>query len=353
MNFSDKNPFMESDSNLQNINPEDLNIDSDIDSILNKKESDSEESDNSGKSILKVHFEISEQQKQMENIVNKFSEEITTDFSGTDSVFIPKIKNSLMDFINDFSDEYRKGEQEIKNMSASFSTVLPHRYRTLKAYLLNETSTLKTESFWDVKTEFEECAANPAETKNEKALVVYYIDRMLACEDIPDYAKEFRMNQKIHIQEEMQYFLPDDAQKIADEWKSFVDKNSKDVRYQTYDAKIEYFEKYIDYVNQILSCNNIPEGCLKEYTSIKQNAIRDMNNTLKEKIKEMSYYTVYGNFKRDIPDPSIVATLAETEMAVSYLELLLATNDIPAHIKTAWSEILEIYRKQALDLKKQ
>ena len=127
----------------------------------------------------------------------------------------------------------------------------------------------------------------------------------------------------------------DNWQDIANEWKNFTNANWNDGNLPNTEAYIAYFEKYIEYMDRILACDNVPDKNRAEYERMRTYAQRDLNNNkadlnrsnAKNGSKTESFRDVINEMRTKVPDRT--STIAEKELALSYINRMLSCNDIP------------------------
>lgn len=151
---------------------------------------------------------------------------------------------------------------------------------------LNKNSS--AEKFEDVFKEFDRNVHDSTSTIEEKSLAIKYIDRMLACDDIPDDLKIYWQNKKEIIQMEIQNINNEQktgsAEKVSDVWNEFTnfinnffesldDKLSNDDKREN---RLTYYRTYISFCNRLLSCTDITSEQKAEYYQMISSAYSDI-----------------------------------------------------------------------------
>ena len=208
--------------------------------------------------------------------------------------------------------------------------------------------TSETEKFEDVFAEMSENVPDSTSTIEEKELALEYINRMLACEDIPnaDYwqnKKDIITMEIQTIKNESQIGQDSDWQAVAEEWGQFTDEFwNKEPKFDNVPDRVEYYKSYyqmyISFCDRVLAFDNLPEDVRTEWTRMKANAQRDLDNHLadlenynkeNEKISVTTekFEEVFAEMQANIPDST--TTVEEKQSALEYINRMLACEDIP------------------------
>ncbi len=152
----------------------------------------------------------------------------------------------------------------------------------------------QTEKFDAVFAEFSKNVPDRTTTIPEKELAISYIDRMLACDDIPDDLKTYWQNKKSIIQQEIQAIRNEEksgsGEKVADVWKEFEKFCNKyrgkfDKNLSTEDRSeylITYNRTCQSYLKRLMSCSDITDDLRFEYQNMYQNHENDLNNAKRD-----------------------------------------------------------------------
>ena len=153
-----------------------------------------------------------------------------------------------------------------------------------------EIKTRKNESFKEV---FEEMNANVPDrtcTIEEKNLAISYINRMLACDDIPDNLKQYWQNKKDVIEMEILNIKNEQKAKaggetikeVLREFSAFVNKYFELNENLNMDDKFEnrmtYYSTYRAFCQRILACSDITEEKRAEFQLMLANADREVSS---------------------------------------------------------------------------
>ena len=265
------------------------------------------------KEVTKEEYDTWEQEIKMQEAVNQFSGQIAKDFIGSNSKLAPQVMSELKDFVNEFIVSYKQEGGKISEMAKKFAEILPDKYEEIKSSFLSDAADNKKEvkeSFRQVRKEMSENVPDSTSTYEEKELAIKYIDRMLACDDIPNDAKAFWTNQRAVIKEEQSHCLPKEPRELAEAWKDYVEENWHDGDFPSVEKRIEYFETYIDFMDKILACDNVPPELRAEFKRMREGAVQDLENTKANSGKSedsasakiMKDYEAYkkSNFKIDM-----------------------------------------------------
>lgn len=209
----------------------------------------------------------------------------------------------------------------------------------------NNNSNKTSENFRDVIEEMRRNVPDSTSTIEEKELAISYIDRMLACDDIPN--PEYWQNKKDIIEMEIQTIKNEEKSgkdesisTVSKEWKEFTNKFwNKTPKFDNVADRVEYYRSYynmyISFCDRVLACSDISESDKAEWTRMKQNAIQDLNYHKRDlsrynaenNNKTENFRDVINEMRRFVPDST--STTAEKELAISYIDRMLACDDIP------------------------
>ena len=209
----------------------------------------------------------------------------------------------------------------------------------------DDNSSKASENFRDVIEEMRKNVPDSTSTIEEKELAISYIERMLACDDIPN--PEYWQNKKDIIEMEIQTIKNEEKSgkdksisTVSKEWKEFTNKFwNKTPKFDNVADRVEYYRSYynmyISFCDRVLACNDISESDKAEWTRMKHNAIQDLNYHK----RDLSRYNAENNNKtenfRDVINemhrfvPDITFTESEKRIAISYIDRMLACDDIP------------------------
>lgn len=221
------------------------------------------------------------------------------------------------------------------------------------------------ESFRTVFAEFTANVPDRTTTIEEKELAIQYIDRLLACPDIPN--PEYWEAKKIEIQREIdaikQMNADNDSQtnssgeKIADVWAEFcefVDANRPADNSDLYACQA-YSRTCLEYLERLLACSDIddPQNAKAKQDYLEQKAwheqvLTDIDRALAER-KENE-----DNFDFVLPEmianvPQVTTTLEEKELAISYIDKLLACENNPD--PEYWQNLKSILEQEIVEIK--
>ena len=307
----------------------------------------------SDKEISQEEFDIFEQEHNMEELVSNIYGQIATDFIGADAALAPEVKSALKDFIKEFSAEYQQSGQKIKNMAKSFSEVLPAKYEEIKAGVQRKTDKEAKGSYTDAIKEFDLKVPKNTTTKDEKALALEYIDKILACDDISESAKKIWTEQQKIIAEEMKHTLSEETKKTINEWREFTNKYWRNGWFPTDDARVRYYQKYVEFMDKILTGDELPEEYKQEYSRMKENAVKDLNNALKATGKNLTYSDILNEFKAKYPEITSIDSLKDKEDAISYIKKIIECKDIPQEQRETWQGTLAIFEREVQEMRKE
>ena len=122
---------------------------------------------------------------------------------------------------------------------------------------------------------------------------------------------------------------------VAKEWKAFTEANWSGGDLPNAEAYIAYFEQYIDFMDRILACDDLPNENKAEYERMRTYAQRDLNNNkadlnrtnAKNGNKTENFRDVINEMRANVPDRT--TTIEEKELALSYINRMLSCDDIP------------------------
>ena len=234
----------------------------------------------------------------------------------------------------------------------------------------------KTEKFDDVRAEMAKNVPDRTTTIEEKELALSYIDRMLACDDITPELKNYWSNKKNIIEMEIQSIKngqqagkTEKWKDIAQEFSDFTEKywvenvlNGKaGLDNLEFNDANEYYNTVrrtmITYCDRLLACFDLPDDMRESYTNLKNGFKCDLNyyaaqaNVYNEQngIKTESFYDVYEEFNRNVPDST--TTINDKYLAVSYIERMLTCDDITPELKNYWSNKKNVIEMEILSIK--
>lgn len=155
------------------------------------------------------------------------------------------------------------------------------------------TKTSPREKFDDVYREFSANVPDRTSTLDEKRLAISYINRFLNCEDIEPKVKNYWMNKKTIIQNEMilikheQQKTPDNLQQLENEFWSYSNEIwNREVEFENIEDRVEYWCSYylvcISYIDKILNCKDLPDNKKQEYVELKKGMEFDLNNHISD-----------------------------------------------------------------------
>lgn len=224
-------------------------------------------------------------------------------------------------------------------------------------------TTKKSEKFQEVFAEFDKNVPDSTSTIEEKELAIEYIDRMLACEDIPQDMKIYWQNKKDIIQQEIQRIKneqntvinnPFGEQKTSEKFQEVFAEMRKNVPDST--STIEEKELAIEYIDRMLACEDIPNA---EYWQNKKNVINMEIQTIKneQKIDNISqkeqvndvwnefrtfirkYFTDFDANKLELQD-RVEYNLTYYNTYISFCNRLLACIDVTPEQKTEYLSMI-------------
>ena len=233
----------------------------------------------------------------------------------------------------------------------------------------NQQNNIKTESFKDVIEEMKNAVPDSTTTLEEKKLAAGYIKRMLHCDDIPDDLKNYWSKKEDVLRMEMQNIInnqqignDENINDVANEWKEFTDMYwNKTPDFDSTADRVEYYRSYynmyISFCDRALASSDISDEERIEWTRMKMYGMhdlnyhnRDLNRYNKENnLKTESFNDVFKEFNANIPDSTTTAD--EKNLAISYIERMLACDDIPRNMKIYWHHKKAIIQKELKLLK--
>ena len=265
---------------------------------------------------------------------------------------------------SDLPDDKRESYTNLRN---GFKCDL--NYYAAQANVYNEQNSIKTESFNDILDEFNRNIPDSTSTINDKYLAVSYIERMLTCDDITPELKNYWSNKKDIIEMEIQNIRNEEKigtgesiNDVANEWKEFTDLYwNKTPEFNNTADRVEYYESYyntyISFCDRALACSDLLDEDCAEWTRMKQNAIsdlnyhnRDLNRYNKENnIKTESFNDVLKEFEANVPDSTTTAN--EKNLALSYIDRMLACDDITSENENYWSNKKDVIEMETQNIK--
>ena len=147
------------------------------------------------------------------------------------------------------------------------------------------------ESFDDVFKEISEKVPDSTSTIEEKELAISYLNRMLACKDIPN--PEYWENKKDVIEMEIMSIENKNSiqnnkeelsySDIQKEFNEFVDKYNKDyLEFENPEDGFEYWTNYHNtcqsFIQKLFNCPDLPDDLKTEYKKEYSNRQLDINN---------------------------------------------------------------------------
>lgn len=156
----------------------------------------------------------------------------------------------------------------------------------------SKTPTKPTESYEDILEEFRN-AYGEGRSLEQAKLGIEYMDRILACEDLPANKRADFEAQKqgfeMMLVEFENYEKQGSGEKVNDVWKeleSFVSKYKKDPENASYNAGTEYWLAYhetcMSFYQRLLQCDDLTDDLKSEYQRMIQEHLKDKNNILNE-----------------------------------------------------------------------
>ena len=212
----------------------------------------------------------------------------------------------------------------------------------------------KTEKFETVWNEFTANVPDRTTTIEEKEEAISYIERLLSCDDITPELKNYWTNKKDIIEMEIQniknrknFGRNESINDVANEWRELTDKYwNKTPEFDNTADRVEYYRRYynmyISFCDRALSCSDITEEELTEWTRMRNSALFDLNNHKRDlnrynkenNLKTESFYDVFKESDANVPDST--TTVDEKNLAISYIERMLSCNDIPNNLRIYW-----------------
>ena len=210
--------------------------------------------------------------------------------------------------------------------------------------------------FQEIFNEMKQNVPDSTSTIEEKELAISYIDRMLACPDIPN-AEYWENNKEIILQEiEMikneQKLQSESGEKVEDVWQElseFVSKYQKNISKKlSIKDRLTYYVTYnnacISFYQRLLNCSNLTDELKTEYENKILEHRRDINRLQRDYSRE-SFVDVYKEMQLFVPD--VTTTIAQKELAISYIERMLDCDDIPN--ADYWIQQKEIIEQEIKD----
>ena len=221
----------------------------------------------------------------------------------------------------------------------------------------------KSERYEDVLTEMRNNLPKYDECNTEqKEKCIEYIDRLLQCSDLPN--PEYWKNNKDSITMDIvteknneKIGKESDWKQIAEEWKNSTGEywNKKPV-FENVAERVEYYKSYynmyISYCDRMLACDNLPDDGRSQWNDMKNGALYDLNNHLRDldnynkenDQQSESFNDVRAELAENVPDST--STVEEKEKAISYIDRMLNCSDITPEMKNYWSNKKDIIQME-------
>ena len=144
------------------------------------------------------------------------------------------------------------------------------------------------ESFQVVFDEMRKNVPDRTTTIEEKELALKYIDRLLACEDIPN--PEYWQNKKSIIEMEIQRIKNDEklatgGETVAEVHKEFIEFTNKYFEHNQnlsfedmFENRITYYTTYMQFCLRFLACEDVTEEQRADFMEMLRSADRDIHN---------------------------------------------------------------------------
>ena len=176
-----------------------------------------DESQKGEKNVTAQEFAQWYQEGEMQRMFDDLCTQIATDFIGDNAKYSKQVLKELRIFLNDFKEEYLKGEKSLAELANDFKQALPAKYAEIKNEVLGVSSSGKNNSVqekWDkYQKEFEEDLANASSIKEFVELNREYINKhgeylkeMLSSPDITTAEKAEFLNQRKADLENAKYY---------------------------------------------------------------------------------------------------------------------------------------------------
>lgn len=140
-----------------------------------------EESQKGEKNVTPEEFARWYQEAEMQKMFDDLCTQIATDFIGDNAKYSKQVLKELRIFLNDFKEEYLKGEKSLAELSADFKSALPVKYSEIKKEVLGNSADNDTNSVqekWEkYQKEFEEDLADARSIKEFVELNREYINK--------------------------------------------------------------------------------------------------------------------------------------------------------------------------------
>jgi len=210
------------------------------------------------------------------------------------------------------------------------------------------------EHFQDVYNEMLQNVPAVTTTIEEKELALSYINRMLACHDMPSNLRPYWENKKVILQNEIQNIINQQnvgndtnfAALEAEFWNYSNSVWNRPVEFNNVPDRVEYWISYyntcISYIDRLLNCQGITPEKQAQYQAHRMSMLfdlnyqkRDLNRYNSEHGQQTeSFYNVFAEFENNVPDQT--TTIREKQLALSYIDRMLSCSDITPELRTYW-----------------
>lgn len=224
----------------------------------------------------------------------------------------------------------------------------------------------KGESYVDVLNEFSQKYGEGRSLEQAK-LGVEYMTRILACEDLPEERRAEFENEKVRYEmmviefENWDKACGDKNEKYDNVWKELEDfaaQYQEKNDFASEKDKLYYQHEYVQVIHsfyeRLFNCADITpeqrtqlEGLwndnMKDFNYL-CDAIQNLNTSQTE-----SFDDVYNEMLQNVPDST--STIEEKELAISYIDRMLACDDITPELKEYWENKKDVIEMEIQNIK--
>ena len=227
-------------------------------------------------------------------------------------------------------------------------------------------STPKSEKYEDVLKEFSN-AYGEGRSLEQAKLGVEYMTRILACDDLPSEERAYYENEKVRYEMMVTEFenwdktrdrKPEHFDDVMKEMEAFIEKYKKENNGAMDRNQLFYQHEYTQVIHsfyqRMYTCSDLTPEMRTQLDAWTKDNLVDFNY-LCDQIKSLNqpqgehFDDVYAESIENLPDST--STIEEKELAISYIDRMLACSDISPELKTYWENKKEVIEMEIQNIK--
>lgn len=234
------------------------------------------------------------------------------------------------------------------------------------SFTTTQSAVKPSENYNDVLEEFSRVYGEGRSLEQAK-LGVEYMERLLACEDLPAERRAEFENEKVRYEmmvvefenwDKAQNGKPEKFDDVMKEMEAFIAKYKKEMDSVTDRNQLTYQHEYVQVIHsfyqRMYNCSDLTPDMRSELDAWVQDNLMDFNY-LCDKLQDLNkpqgerFDDVYNEMMQNVPDRT--STIEEKELAISYIDRMLACPDISPELKEYWENKKDVIEMEIQNIK--